>query len=71
MHRFGYRTLRREYLDRLVLVANEWLPHSQTGADLARTLIFGITNKIRDDILAEFSPDLKRFCRKIWKKIHP
>ena len=53
------------------LVANEWLPHSQTGADLARTLIFGITDKIQDDILAEFSPDLKRFGRKIWRKIHP
>lgn len=52
------------------LVANQWRPHPKTGADLTRTLIFGITDKIQDDLLAEFSPDLKRFGRKIWRKIH-
>jgi hypothetical protein len=53
------------------LVANQWLPHPQTGADLSRTLIFGITDKIQDDLLAEFSSDFKRFGHKIWGKIHP
>lgn len=52
------------------LVANQWLPHPQTGADLTRTLIFGITDKIQDDLLAEFSPDLKRVGRGIWRRIH-
>jgi hypothetical protein len=53
------------------LVANQWLPHPKTGADLTRTLIFGVTDKIQDDLLAEFSPDLKRFGRKIWRRIQP
>jgi hypothetical protein len=52
------------------LVANQWVPHPKTGADLARALIFGITDKIQDDLLAEFSPDLKRFGHKTWRKIH-
>jgi hypothetical protein len=52
------------------LIANQWLPHPKTGADLSRTLIFGITDKIQDDLLEEFSPDLKRFGRRIWAKLH-
>ena len=53
-----------------ILVANQWRPEPKTGSDLARTLIFGITDKIQDDLLDEFSPDLKQFGRKIWRKVH-
>ena len=52
------------------LVANQWLPHPKTGADLTRVLIFGITDKVQDDLLTEFSPDLERFGLKIWRRIH-
>jgi hypothetical protein len=52
------------------LVANQWLPQPKTGADLTRTLVFGITDKIQNDLLTEFSPDLKRFGSKIWSRIH-
>jgi len=51
-------------------VANQWLPHPETGAELTRTLVFGITDKVQDNLLDEFSPDLKRFGLKIWRKIH-
>lgn len=51
-------------------MANQWLPHPKTGADLTRTLVFGVTDKIQDDLLAEFTPDLKQFGRKIWRKFH-
>jgi hypothetical protein len=43
------------------LVANQGLAHPKTGADLTRTLTFGITDKIQGDLMAEFSPDLNRF----------
>jgi len=52
------------------LVANQWLPHPQTGADLSRTLIFGVADKVSDDLLTEFSPDLRQFGHKVWRKIH-
>jgi len=52
------------------LVANQWLPHPETGAELTRTLVFGITDKVQDNLLDEFSPDLKRLGIKIWRKIH-
>jgi hypothetical protein len=51
-------------------VENQWLPHPQTGGNLSRVLIFGITDKVQDDLLTEFSPDLKQFGHTIWRKIH-
>jgi hypothetical protein len=36
---------------------------------LTRALVFGITDKIQEDLLQEFSPDLKRFGHGIWRKV--
>jgi len=52
------------------LIANQWREDPKTGGDLTRALIFGVTDKIQDDLLNEFGPDLRRFGRKIWRKIH-
>jgi hypothetical protein len=53
-----------------ILIANQWLPHPETGGNLTRTVAFGITDKVQGDLLQEFSPDLKRLGRKAWRKIY-
>ncbi len=53
------------------LISNQWRSNPMTGYDLTGALIFGVTDKIQDDLTQEFSPDLKRFGRKTWRRIHP
>jgi len=52
-----------------ILIANQWHPHPATGNNLSRTVVFGITDKVQGDLLQEFSPDLTRIGRGIWRKI--
>jgi hypothetical protein len=51
------------------LISNQWRSDPKTGYNLTRALVFGVTDKIQDDLVQEFSPDLKRFGHKIWRKI--
>ena len=52
------------------LIANQWRSDPRTGSSLTGALIFGVTDKIQDDLLQEFSPDLKRFGRSTRRKLH-
>jgi hypothetical protein len=52
------------------LIANQWRSNPKTGYNLTRALIFGVTDKIQDDLFQEFSPGLKRLGGKVWRKIH-
>ena len=54
-----------------LLIANTWRPYPKTGYNLAGALVFNVTDMAQDNLLAEFTPDLKRFGRKTWRKIHP
>lgn len=51
------------------LIANQWRSKPQTGANLTRALVFGVTDKIQGDLLQEFSPELKRFGHSTWRKV--
>ena len=51
------------------LISNQWRSDPKTGYNLTRALVFGVTDKIQDDLMREFSPDLKRFGHKVWRKI--
>jgi hypothetical protein len=51
------------------LISNQWRPIPMTGYNLTGALIFGVTDKIQDDMTQEFSSDLKRFGHKVWRKI--
>jgi hypothetical protein len=51
------------------LISNRWRSDPKTDYDLTDALVFGVTDKIQDDLAQEFSPDLKRFGRKAWRKI--
>ena len=51
------------------LIANQWRSAPKTGTNLARALVFGITDRIQDDLVQEFSPDLKRFGHGMWRKV--
>ena len=51
------------------LISNQWRSDPMTGYNLTDALIFGITDKIQDDITQEFSPDLKCLGHKVWRKI--
>jgi hypothetical protein len=51
------------------LIANRWRSDPKTGGDLTRALVFGVTDKVQDDLLREFSPELKQFGHGIWRKV--
>jgi hypothetical protein len=50
------------------LIANQWQPLPKVGFSVADELVFNVTDMYQDNLLAEFSPDLKRFGRKLWHK---
>ena len=52
------------------LIANRWRPHPEARGTLAFTVISDVTGKVGDDFLAEFGPDLRRFGKKTWGRIH-
>jgi hypothetical protein len=54
-----------------LLIANQWRPYPNTGGNLAGALIFNVTDMYQDNLLAEFTPDLKRFGRRLWHKVRP
>jgi hypothetical protein len=51
------------------LIANQWRSDPRTGGHLTRALVFGVTDKIQEDLLQEFSPDLKRFGHRTWREV--
>jgi hypothetical protein len=51
------------------LISNQWRSNPMTGYSLTGALVFGVTDQIQNDLAQEFSPDLKRFGRKVWRKI--
>ena len=51
------------------LISNQWRSDPETGYTLTRALVFGVADKIQDDFVSEFSPDLKRLGHKVWRKI--
>jgi hypothetical protein len=53
-----------------LLIANRWQPLPKTGCNLAGALVFNATDMAQDNLLQEFTPDLKRFGSKFWHKIH-
>ena len=53
-----------------LLIANRWQSHPLVGYNLADALVFNVTDKAQDNLLQEFSPDLKRFGRKLWHRDH-
>lgn len=54
-----------------LLISNRWRPFPKTGYDLTGALILNVTDMAQDNLLKEFSPDMKRFGHKFWNKIHP
>lgn len=54
-----------------LLIANRWQPRPKTGFNLSRALVFNVTDMAQDNLLAEFSPDLKKLGRKAWRKVRP
>lgn len=54
-----------------ILIANRWRPAPAGGMDLADRLVFGITDKVQDNLLQEFTPELKRFGLRLWHKVRP
>ena len=53
-----------------LLIANRWQPLPKTGCNLAGALVFNVTDMAQDNLLQEFTPDLKRFGSRFWGKIH-
>ena len=41
----------------------------KTSGDLTRALVFGVTDKIQDYLLREFTPELKQSGHGIWRKV--
>lgn len=54
-----------------LLISNRWRPYPRTGFSLSHALVFSVTDMAQDNLLIEFSPDLKRVGHKFWHKIHP
>jgi hypothetical protein len=52
------------------LISNQWRSDPTTGYNLSGALVFGVTDKIQDDFIQEFSPDLKRLGHKALRKIY-
>jgi hypothetical protein len=49
-----------------LLIANRWQPLPKTGRNLAGALVFNVTNMAQDNLLQEFTPDLRRFGSKLF-----
>jgi hypothetical protein len=54
-----------------LLFANQWQPHPETGRSLAGDLVFNVADMAQDNLLQEFTPDMKKFGLKCWRKIRP
>lgn len=53
-----------------LLISNQWRPRPLTGLSLGDALIFNVTDMAQDNLLTEFTPELKRLGNKIWHKVH-
>ncbi len=53
-----------------MVVANQWPPHPMTGLKLGDALLFNVTDMAQNNLLTEFTPELKRFGNKLWHKAH-
>jgi hypothetical protein len=51
------------------VIANRWRSDPKTSGDLTRALVFGVTDKIQDDLLREFAPEFKQSGHGIWRKV--
>ena len=54
-----------------VLISSRWHPGAASSSDLLLDVGFGVLDKIPSNLLDEFSPDMRRVGRKVFKTIWP
>lgn len=51
------------------LISSTWCPHPLTARRAVTDIGFGLFDQVQNNLLSEFSPDLKQFGRQVWRNV--
>lgn len=51
------------------LISPTWQPKPMTPVGAVRDVSFGVFDQVQNNLLSEFTPDLKQFGGKVWKSV--